>query len=55
MSRETSRPSAAPRTGGPPQIDSRALFGAAREVVIHHAGQAYRLRHTATGKLILTK
>jgi hemin uptake protein HemP len=46
-------PTARPST--PPQLDSRQLFGAAHEILIHHAGQVYRLRHTANGKLILTK
>lgn len=31
------------------------LMGAAREAVIEHSGQEYRLRITASGKLILTK
>lgn len=40
----------------PPQrIDSRILFGGAREVVIVHADQEYRLRITRFEKLILTK
>lgn len=36
-------------------IDSRALFGEARTLVIHHAGMAYLLRITQQNKLILTK
>jgi hemin uptake protein HemP len=39
----------------PPVLDSRSLFGAGREIHIDHLGQVYRLRHTANGKLILTK
>ncbi len=35
--------------------DSRELFHGAREVIIEHAGQAYRLRITRQDKLILTK
>lgn len=31
------------------------LMGAAREAIIEHSGQPYRLRITASGKLILTK
>jgi len=31
------------------------LSGGAREVLIEHAGQVYRLRLTAQNKLILTK
>ncbi|MGH8558626.1 MAG: hemin uptake protein HemP [Methylococcales bacterium] len=38
-----------------PYLHSAELFGAAREVVIEHAGQEYRLRLTRQGKLILTK
>ncbi len=37
------------------RIDSQALLGAAQEIEIVHAGQLYRLRRTALGKLILTK
>jgi hemin uptake protein HemP len=38
-----------------PRLDARAVFGAAREVIILHRGQEYRLRITRAGKLILTK
>jgi hemin uptake protein HemP len=34
---------------------AEALFGAARELVIEHGGDEYRLRITQAGKLILTK
>lgn len=34
---------------------SRELFGCAREVIIEHEGEIYRLRLTRLGKLILTK
>ncbi len=37
------------------RVHSAELFGAAREVVIEHAGEEYRLRLTRQGKLILTK
>lgn len=37
------------------QIESGALFGPEREVIISHNGEPYRLRITASGKLILTK
>ncbi|MBP6626837.1 MAG: hemin uptake protein HemP [Arenimonas sp.] len=45
---------------GPPgpsnaEFDSRQLMRGAREVLIHHAGQVYRLRHTRSDKLILVK
>jgi hemin uptake protein HemP len=38
-----------------PRLYSVELFGTAREVVIEHAGEEYRLRLTRQGKLILTK
>ncbi|MGZ4969397.1 MAG: hemin uptake protein HemP [Methylobacter sp.] len=37
------------------RLQSTELFGTAREVVIEHAGEEYRLRLTRQGKLILTK
>ncbi|MFY2763747.1 hemin uptake protein HemP [Arenimonas sp. MALMAid1274] len=37
------------------QFDSRELMRGAREVLIRHAGQVYRLRHTRNDKLILVK
>ena len=37
------------------QLDSRSLFGTARELLIRHNGVLYRLRVTRAGKLILTK
>jgi len=39
----------------PPRLNSESLFGGRREIEIEHAGQVYRLRLTALGKLILTK
>ena len=39
----------------PPEVRTEALFGGAREVRIHHAGEVYRLQLTAAGKLLLTK
>ncbi len=38
-----------------PPLDSQALLRGAREVEILHGQERYRLRHTSTGKLILTK
>ena len=38
-----------------PRITSKALLGAARDLVIEHAGQEYRLHLTRNDKLILTK
>ena len=37
------------------RIDSRALFGASRQITIEHGTDAYTLRVTAQNKLILTK
>lgn len=53
---EEPAPRAARIPPGPPvAIDTRALFGAAREVLIRHGETLYRLRITSKGKLILTK
>ena len=41
-----------PRGG---RLSSTAHFGGAREIVILHRGQEYRLRITKTDKLILMK
>ena len=48
-------PAAAAIPGGPRRLDSAALFQRAREIVIVHGGQEYRLRITKADKLILTK
>lgn len=40
---------------GARRIESPALFGADREVIIVHHGWEYRLRITRADKLILTK
>ena len=37
------------------RIDSRELFGGAREIIIAHGQDNYRLRLTLQNKLILTK
>ena len=37
------------------RIRTGELFGAAREIVLEHQDQLYRLRITSNGKLILTK
>lgn len=39
----------------PPALDSRDLLRGARDIVIRHGDQEYRLRHTQNDKLILTK
>ncbi|MFZ5635319.1 MAG: hemin uptake protein HemP [Pseudomonadota bacterium] len=38
-----------------PSVDSAALLQGQREVLIQHGDGTYRLRHTRSGKLILTK
>lgn len=37
------------------RLKSIEIFSGAREVIIEHAGDEYRLRLTSQGKLILTK
>jgi len=51
MSDATSRPVSTER----PRFSSDTLLSGAREVIIEHAGDEYRLRLTSQGKLILTK
>ncbi|MBX9750487.1 MAG: hemin uptake protein HemP [Roseococcus sp.] len=63
--RDSPPPSPAPPTRGPgptearvqpaSTISSAALLAGAREVLIRHGDEAYRLRLTASNKLILTK
>ncbi len=44
------------RTGRPPKrIDVAQLLDGAREAILLHEGEEYRLRRTSNGKLILTK
>jgi len=44
------------RSGASPSIvDSATLLGGRREVIIRHGDELYRLRVTASNKLILTK
>lgn len=38
----------------PVRLNTVELFRGQREVLIEHAGRVYRLRLTASGKLILT-
>ena len=37
------------------RFDSRDIFQSAREIIIAHGGETYRLRLTVQNKLILTK
>lgn len=39
----------------PPVVESAALMNGRRELIIRHGAEAYRLRVTASNKLILTK
>lgn len=39
----------------PTTVTSRELMGNARELIILHSSEQYRLRITSNGKLILTK
>jgi hemin uptake protein HemP len=50
-------PAVAPATVVPAAagFDSRDLMRGHREILIRHAGQTYRLRHTRNDKLILVK
>ncbi len=43
------------RAATPRELDSHDLLGGARELLIRHNGESYRLRVTRLGKLILTK
>lgn len=45
----------AERTDPTPSVDSVTLMGGRRELIIRHGIEAYRLRVTASNKLILTK
>jgi hemin uptake protein HemP len=38
-----------------PCVDSHALLAGARELLIRHGDELYRLRHTRSDKLILVK
>jgi hemin uptake protein HemP len=42
-------------TDAPARVASAELLAGQGVIVIEHAGQEYYLRHTKTGKLILTK
>lgn len=44
-----------PETESLPSYDSGDLLKGAREILIHHEGEVYRLRLTRNGKLILNK
>lgn len=48
-------PGSVPAPEGTVSISSRQLLQGAREVLIEHEGETYRLRLTRNGKLILHK
>lgn len=48
-------PPAPPTAARPIILRSEELFAGGQEVWIEHAGDMYRLRITASGKLLLTK
>jgi hemin uptake protein HemP len=57
---EKSREAGSPRRSegtprGPIRLQVPQLLQGSREAILEHAGQDYRLRITANGKLILTK
>jgi hemin uptake protein HemP len=54
MSQPLTEPPAEPRDP-PPCIPSSELLRGARELLILHQGETYRLRLTSNDKLILTK
>lgn len=54
MTAEASDPPAAPPSDAP-VVTSEEMLRGARELLIQHGTQTYRLRLTDTGKLILTK
>ena len=45
----------ASRQAAPPRLRSSDLLSGAREAIIEHGQERYRLRLTSNGKLILTK
>lgn len=64
MSRETSKSQMTPPSKSPPEkvgstgvlrINVEALLQGARDMILVHGTQDYRLRVTSNGKLILTK
>jgi hemin uptake protein HemP len=49
------KPAVPSRLNAPKQTTIRELMGSAKELIILHAEDQYRLRITSNGKLILTK
>lgn len=48
-------PARTPATENLPEYDTASLFVGGREIIIYHAGAAYRMKITKQGKLILNK
>lgn len=53
LTRDNSSQASAPSS--PRRLPLEALLGGAREVIIQHRGEDYRLRLTSNDKLLLTK
>lgn len=53
--REQERPTLSVSDLGAPVVESGALMSGQRELIIRHGTETYRLRVTASNKLILTK
>jgi hemin uptake protein HemP len=53
--REGGQPPPPQKVGQPRRLKVSDLLGEERELILEHRGQDYRLRVTASGKLILTK
>lgn len=51
----TGAPAPAQERAGTRRVDSAELMRGARELIIAHEGEHYRLQQTRNGKLILTK
>ena len=51
----SARPAAGPRRLKVSELMAGELMAGEREAILEHGGQEYRLRITASGKLILTK
>lgn len=49
------RPASSRPAGKPRRVKVAELLDGEREAILEHGGQEYRLRITASGKLILTK
>jgi hemin uptake protein HemP len=49
------QPEPRPEPAAPRTVRSEELMAGAKEIVIVHNGEAYRLRVTRSGKLLLTK